>query len=89
MIDVALQKGVNFLSETIIFTIGGTIVVYEYRKAEQKNLEKSIASAAKEKIQNEILDQRFQDIHVRIAVLEDMIKEEHHVIVYTYVLFNM
>lgn len=40
--------GVDFLSEAFVFSIAGTIIVYEYSKSEVKNAEKA-AKALKEK----------------------------------------
>lgn len=76
---IALNKGVNFLSESIIFTIGGGIIIVEYRRGEQKNLEKAIASAAKEKAKDEVLNARFHALEERIVSLESILSEERKV----------
>lgn len=70
---LALNKGVNFLSESIIFGIGGGIIIVEYRRGEQKNLEKAIASAAKERAKDEELNARFNALEERIVNLEGIL----------------
>lgn len=69
----------NFLSESIIFVIGGGIIIVEYRRGEQKNLEKAIASAANEKAKDEVLNARFSALEERIVSLETILQEERKV----------
>lgn len=76
---VALNKGVNFLSEAIIFFIGGGIVIFEYQRGEAKNLQKSIETKAKEKAVEAMLDARFQAMEDKIDALARGIEEDRKV----------
>lgn len=66
----AISKGINFLSETVVFTVAGTIIILEYRRGEAKNLEKARKAAEKEAEDKRELNQRFNSIVERIEDIE-------------------
>ena len=52
-VEDAISKGVNFLSESFVFTVAGTIILIEYNRNEKKNAEK--AKIAQEKEERDIM----------------------------------
>lgn len=56
----ALSRGVNFLSESFVFLVGGTIIVVEYSRSEAKSAIKAEQQAQKE-----------ADFLARLAAIEE------------------
>lgn len=78
--EEALNMGVNFLSEFIIFLVGGIVVIVEYRRGEKASEKKAIETRAKEKATKEELDARFDALEQKINSLRAEIEEERKVI---------
>ena len=66
----ATSKAVNFLSETFVFTVAGTIIVVEYARSEAKNAEKAKKAADEKMQEKKQLEERFQMIIDRLDDLE-------------------
>ncbi len=62
--DEALSRGVNFLSESFVFLVGGTIIVVEYQRSEAKSAVKAEQQAQKE-----------ADFLARVTAIEDRLAE--------------
>lgn len=69
--EEALSKGVNFLSESVVFTVAGTIIVLEYNRSETKNIEKAKKMLEKETQDKLVLEQRFQEIQDELEDLRN------------------
>ncbi len=73
--DAALTKGINFLSESFVFLVAGSIIIIEYNKSEEKSaLAKEAAKEEKQKIK-EALEERFKEIDDKIIAVENKISD--------------
>lgn len=81
--EEALSRGVNFLSESFVFTVAGTIIIVEYSRSETKNALKAQKAAEEESRFRQYLDDKFAalsaDLHFlrdRVEKLETIVEEQ-------------
>lgn len=67
----ALQRGINFVSETFIFSVGAGILVFEYARSEAKSAAKQLKAEQDEAEFRMYLDNKFVNVY-------DEIKSLHH-----------
>lgn len=76
----ALSSGVTIASEILVFTVAGTILVYEVKVSDDANTAKAAAAAKAKEEEKQQLDDRFRaleskmiDISDRINVIENIL----------------
>ncbi len=73
--EEALSRGINFLSETFVFSVAGTIIVVEYARSEAKNAEKAKKAQEAEQEFRQYLEDKFTHLTQEIAVLQTRVEE--------------
>lgn len=66
----ALSKGVNFLSESVVFSIAAGLIILEYNRSEAKNAEKARKAAEKEAKEAQYLENRFTALKDQLDDIE-------------------
>lgn len=69
--DEALNQGVDFLSESIIFLIGGGVILLEFYKNEKKNQQKALQVEEETKEFRQALEDRFSSLDAKIGELNE------------------
>ncbi len=64
--DEALARGINFVSESFIFGVGGGILVFEYQRSEAKTAAKALQAEEDNRRYQEYLDDKFQNLYREI-----------------------
>ncbi len=68
--EEALNKGVDIMSETSVFLVTVSIVVYEYSKAERNKAVAAEAALQKEEVMLKYLNSRFGELDERYVSLQ-------------------
>jgi optic atrophy 3 protein len=77
----ALSRGINFMSEFLVFSIAGGIIIIEYARSEEKNAQKAEQIRIKEAEFKEYLEQRFSSLDTKLQSLERQIHSQETEIV--------
>ena len=72
--EEALNSGVTVVSEIIVFVVGGTILVYEYKVSSANDARKASIAAKEKSDAKQALDDRFEVMETKILVLADKIQ---------------
>eukprot|EP01036_Dinobryon_divergens_P023775 gene23775-32160_t len=80
--ETAVADGITVISESIMYTIAGSIIIYEYARNESKNAKKAAQAAEQEARFRTDLEEKFaniaayqSDLNERIAGIEAQLKE--------------
>lgn len=76
----ALDKAVDFLSESIVVSFGTMIIVVEYVRSERKNAEKAASTEIKEAQAQKKLNERFDEILQRCSSIQMQLDELEQVL---------
>lgn len=87
--EEALSKGVNFLSESLVFTVAGAVIVVEYARSEAKSAEKSAIANAKEEAYRKAVSDRIEALEQRISDLESSMSGDSKVLHFIFALFML
>mmetsp|Transcript_2739 Transcript_2739/g.4217 ORF Transcript_2739/g.4217 Transcript_2739/m.4217 type:complete len:205 (+) Transcript_2739:984-1598(+) len=75
--DAAVTEGITIISECIMYTVAGSLIIYEYSRNEAKNALKAKVAAEKEAIFRADLDRKFselQSMHSKLSERLDVIE---------------
>jgi ribosomal protein S2 len=67
--EAALSAGADFIGEAFIFSVGGSLVVWEYNKSKEKDRVKDENNVERERMQ----EQRLVDLQSRMESLEQSV----------------
>lgn len=67
--EAAISAGADFIGEAFIFSVGGSLVVWEYNKSKDKDRVKEEKNVNRERLQEE----RLVDLHSRMESLEQSV----------------
>lgn len=73
--EEALVRGINFLSESFVFVVAGSIIIVEYTRSETKNALKAQQAAESEARFRQYLEGKFDDLSSDLGRLNDKIKK--------------
>lgn len=74
----ALARGISFLSETMVFSVAGGIIIIEFVRSEQKNAEKAEQTKQKEAEFRQYLEDKFDSLDRRLTALESRVERIEH-----------
>lgn len=72
--EEALNSGVTIASEIIVFTVAGTLLVYEYTMSERSNAAKTAAANQAAAAAQQQLDDRFEKLETKVLVLAQRVQ---------------
>lgn len=72
--EKAMQDGAEFLGESIVFLISGTVVVWEYNRSNEKARLKEQKEREDERQQREALRAKLRTLDKRLHALEEVVK---------------
>mmetsp|Transcript_21158 Transcript_21158/g.32290 ORF Transcript_21158/g.32290 Transcript_21158/m.32290 type:complete len:191 (+) Transcript_21158:165-737(+) len=73
--EEAQKKGSEFLGESIVFLVGGGVVVWEYKNSKEKEKKKEEKRLQEMRQTAESLEQRLHAIDDRLIALEKVVKD--------------
>ena len=73
--EEAQKKGSEFLGESIVFLVGGGVVVWEYKNSEEKEKKKEEKRLQEMRQTAESLEKRLHAIDDRLIALEKVVKD--------------
>lgn len=74
-VEDARSRGINFVSETFIFTVGVVVMLFEYSRSEAKSALKAAKTAEVEAQFRKYLDEKFNDMDKRINSINARLDE--------------
>lgn len=72
--EEALARGINFLSESFVFVVAGSIIIIEYARSEAKSALKAQQAAEAEAQFRQYLESKFDALSSDIQILNERIK---------------
>jgi len=73
--EEALKKGAEFLGESLVFFVGGAVVVWEYNNTKEKERQKEQKRHEEMQRESDELQQKFNILDVRLRALEKVVKQ--------------
>lgn len=72
--EEALSQGISFLSEFLVFSVAGTIIVVEFTRSEMKNAQKAEQTKKAEAEFRQYLEDRFANIDQKLESMSKRIE---------------
>jgi len=72
--EVALSRGAEFVGEAFVFTVAGGVVVWEYNKSKEKEMEKEMKRHNQVVEEAERLQAKLNALDARLVALEEVVK---------------
>ena len=79
--DKALKDGAEFVGESFIFLVSGTLVVWEYNRSATSARKKELKRQADSKAERQALRAKLVALDARLKAVEDTVKHNSHSII--------